>query len=350
MRVRATAIALSMTFAACGSAQGKSQTASQPAAPVTARTAASYAPRGSTSPSGPAAAPCGAAAAETLASTEGVVARRIYANELASSEVLGDRHQVESFAPLLSALSSPHPSQAAVREAVTSLVFSHTHVVRLRVTRSGAVLADVGGPHILAPVSGALRSHGRTVGHYTLSVQDDLGYVKLVSRFIGVRLVLREGARTVSGVGALAPGPPPIPAHGPISYRSARYEAYSFDARSFPGGPLRISLLVPSARGLAGTCAAIRIAELGDVARRVSRRFALSPANFSSYIHATEPLTGGLIYVRAGSRQLAGSTRPGPGQLPDSGTVRYRGALYGVSSFIAPTEVGSVRIYQLVRP
>jgi hypothetical protein len=358
VKARATAIALSATtLAACGSAQGHSQTAFLPAArapaasaPAPARTAASRAPHGSTNAAPIAGPPCGTATAETLAGTEGAVARRIYANELASSEVFADRRQVESFGPLLSALALRHPSPAHVREAVTSLVFSHTHVVRLRVTQGGAVLADVGGPHILAPVSGELRFHGRTVGRYALSVQDDLGYVKLVSRFIGVRLVLREGARTIAGVGALAPWPSSLPAHGPVSYRGARYEAYSFDARSFPGGPLRISLLVPVARGLAaGACAQIKIAELGDVARRVSRRFSLSPANFSSYIKATAPLTGGLIYVRSGSRQLAGSTHPGPGQLPDRGTVRYRGLLYGVSSFAAPTEVGQVRIYQLVR-
>jgi hypothetical protein len=358
MKARATTIALSVTtLAACGSAQGHSQMTSASPAPAPAaartaatRTAATQAPHGSTSAAPTAGPPCGTATAQTLAGIEGAVARRIYANELASSEVFADRRQVESFSPLLSALAAAHPSRTTVREAVTSLVFSHTHVVRLRVSQGGAVLADIGGPQILAPVSGELRFHGRSVGRFTLSVQDDLGYVKLVSRFIGVQLVLREGAHTISGVGALAPGPPSLPADGPVSYRGAYYQAYSFGARSFPGGPLRISLLVPVARGLAAsTCAQIKVAELGDVAQRISRRFALSSANFLSYIKATGPLTGGLIYIRSGSRQLAGSTHPGPGGLPDNGTVRYRGSLYGVSSFAAPSEVGQVRIYQLVR-
>ena len=238
-----------------------------------------------------------------------------------------------------------------MREAVTSLVFSHTHVVRLRVTRGSDVLADVGGPDILAPVSGSLRRGGRTVGRYILSVQDDLGYVKLVTRFTGVPVVLRASSRTVPIEGSFRPGPASIPEHGPVRYRNTTYEALSFNAQLFPSGPLRISLLVPVPGSLSRlSCSAIRVAELGDVAQRISRRFALSPANFSSYIKAAGPLTGGLIYVRSGSRQLAGSTHPGPPTLPLRGTVSYRGGTYGVFSFTTGTAVGPVRIYQLVQP
>jgi hypothetical protein len=284
-----------------------------------------------------------------LARTVGLVATRIYASELSSSEVFRDQRQVESFAPLLSALASGN--RAGVSEAVKSLVFSHTHVVRLRVTRGGEVLADVGGPEILAPVSGSLRRGGRTVGHYVLSVQDDLGYVKLVTRFTGVPLLLREGSRTLPVAGAVSPGPASIPAHGPVAYKGRTYEAFSLDARAFPAGALRISLLVPVHAGLShSSCGEIKVTELGDVARRISRRFVLSPASFSSYIKATAPLTGGLLFIHSGSRQLAGSTHPGPAGLPESGTVSYRGATYGVFSFTTTTEVGRVRIYQLVQP
>lgn len=332
------AIAVVSAFAACGSAQGRSGAAAAPssAAPVSA-------------PAAPTSQPCGAAAAETLARAVGLVATRIYANELSSSEVFRDKRQVESYGPLLSALASGN--RAGVREAVNSLVFSHTHVVRLRVTRGGEVIADVGGPEILAPVSGSLRRAGSTLGHYVLSVQDDLGYVKLVTRFTGMPLVLRAGSRTLPVAGAVSPGPASIPAHGPVAYRGRSYEAFSFAAQVFPSGPLRISLLVSVPAALSRrSCADIKVTELGDVARRVSRRFMLSPGNFSSYIKATAPLTGGLIYVRSGSRQLAGSTHPGPPRLPQRGTVSYRGSTYGVFSFMTASEVGQVRIYQLVSP
>jgi hypothetical protein len=298
--------------------------------------------------SGPAGAPCGAAAPEALATSAGVVASRIYAGELPGSETRSDQRQVEEFTPLLSALANGE--RAAVGAAVSSLVFSHTHVVRLRVSQGATVFADVGGPYILAPVGGALRFHGRTVGHYVLSVQDDLGYVKLVTRFIGAPLVMRSGSRPLPIEGLLTPGPPSIPAHGPVSYRNVAYEAYSFNARSFPNGPLRISLLLPlSPSPGTRSCAALRTAELARVAQRISRRFALSPASFAGYIKLTSTLTRALIYIRSGSHQLAGSTSPGPAHLPSGGSVTYHGLRYGVTSFGAPTAAGPVRIYALIR-
>lgn len=333
------------SLAACGSAQGRSS-ATQPRAVKLAALASPAAVRVGSAPGSAQA--CSTEAAETLARTAGVVATRIYTNELGSSEVFNDKRQVETYGPLLSALESRN--RAAIQEAVTTLVYSHTHVVRLRVTRGGEVLADVGGPEILAPVGGTLSRNGRTLGRYVLSVQDDLGYVKLVSRFLGMPLVLSAGSHVLSIEGAVNPGPASIPTHGAVSYRGRTYRAFSFLAQAFPSGPLRISLLVPVSEGLSHqTCTTIKVAELGSVAEHVSRRFALAPSNFNAYIKATSPLTGGLIYVRAGSHQFAGSTQPGPSTLPTSGAVTYRGSKFAVFSFTAPSEAGQVRIYQLVR-
>jgi hypothetical protein len=344
--IRTSAAALLATaLAACGaSAQSTTGGTAPPSSPRTPATVAA-----SAEAPGIARTPCGPAAAEVLARTAGDVATRIYAGEVSGAETQSDKSQVEHFTPLLAALASGE--RAAVSAAVNSLVFSHTHVVRLRVTRGGVVLADVGGPYILAPVGGTLRFRGRVVGRYLLSVQDDLGYVKLATRFIGAPLVLRTGSRTLPVEGVLAPGPASIPDHGPVSYRGTTYEAFSFNASAFPSGPLRISLLLAIPRSLAASsCAAIKNRELGRVAQRISRRFALAPGNFSAYIQVTRTLTGGLIYIRAGSHQLAASTRPGPPRLPSEGSVSYRGKSYEVSSFSAPTSVGQVRIYQLVAP
>lgn len=289
---------------------------------------------------------CGAAGPETLAQTAGAVAVQIYERELQSSEVSADQREVEGYAPLLSALASG--DRAAVQEAVTSLVYSHTHIVRLRVTQGSAVLADVGGPYIIAPVGGSLRFDGHTVGHYVLSVQDDLGYIKLETRFIGAPLVLHVGSARIPVEGTLAPGPSSIPAHGPISYDGVSYQAFSFSGRAFPSGTLRISLLIPLPGGLTTTsCSSIRIDELNLITQHVWGRFKLDGTPVSSFVDSIASLTGGLSYVRAGSHQLAASSGAGPRQLPDSGTITYRGKAYAVTSFPAPGEAG-VRIYLLV--
>jgi hypothetical protein len=272
---------------------------------------------------------------------------QIYAHELSGSGVRADQRQVESNGPLLKALASGN--SAGVREAVTSLVYSGTHIVRLRVVQGNAVRADIGGPYIIAPVSGSLRFHGRVVGHYLLSVQDDLGYVKLETRYVGLPLVVQMGALRIPLEGTLAAAPASIPNLGPVTYRGTSYEAFSFEAKAFPQGRLRISLLIPVPRLLAAeSCSAIKLSELAHIAQLVWHRFSLVSAPSSAYVNQVGSLTGGLSYVRSTTRQLAGSTRPGPTRLPDQGTVRYRGAIWQVSSFSSRAPAGPVRVYVLV--
>lgn len=332
---------------ACGaysaSADGMSDRTSRHPASVRS-TAAASTPASST-----AGAPCRQAGPETLAKAVGLVGMRIYAREVSGLGVHADRSQVEGNIPLLNALV--RRNRSAVRRAVRHLVFSHTHLVRLRVTQKNVVLADVGGPYILAPVGGTLRVHGRAVGHYVLSVQDDVGYVKLETRFIGVPLVVFQGTRRVHLQGTLAIAPARIPQHGPVRYRGTSYESFSFKAEAFPRGALRIALLVPVSSALsAATCAEIKIAELARIAQRIWRRYSVVLAPPASYVSAIQSLTGGLSYVRSGSQQIAGSTQPGPPQLPDQGSVEYGGLTYSVSSFLADTTAGSVRVYQLLIP
>jgi hypothetical protein len=339
-RAGALAALLALALSACGaSAEGNEDRAA----------AARPAPGGALAASAAAAAgqPCGPAGAEVLAEAAGTVAKRIYAGELSGSETRSDQRQVERDGPLLSAIAAGN--RAAVGAAVHRLVYSHTHIVRLRITRGASVLSDIGGPYIIGPVGGPLRLRGRTIAHYVLSVQDDLGYVKLVTRFLGTPLVMRAGSQGVP-VEGLLPGPPSIPDLGPLSYRGVSYEAISFPARSFPGGPLRISLLLALPRSLASrSCAQIRSAEMGHAALLISRRFQLSPASFPSYIKLVRTLTGGLLYIRAGARELAGSTRPAPGRLPSAGAVTFAGKRYEVSSFVTSSSVGRVRVHLLVR-
>jgi hypothetical protein len=326
------AATLAIALSACGASAESSRTiaARSWAAPIEATLATAS----TLAPGTPA---CATAAPEVLATTAGGLAKRIYTGELRGSETLSDRHQVESYTPLLNAVASG--DRAAINAAVHHLVYSHTHIVRLRVSRGTTVLSDDGGPYILAPVRGTLRLHGRAIAHYVLSVQDDLGYVKLVTRFLDVPLLMRAGSHGIPIEGLLSPGPSSIPDHGPLTYKHKLYEAFSFDARSFPGGPLRISLLLPIPGSLAAkSCAEIKSAELGRAALLISRRFSLTPAAFPVYAKLTRTLTDSPIFIRAGSHQL-----------PDSGPLSYEGKEYEVSSFLAPSSIGHVRVYVLAR-
>ncbi len=119
------------------------------------------------------------------------------------------------------------------------------HMVRVLGSRGSNFVVDVGGPFVLAPASRTLRGPGgRNEGRITLAIQDDTGYIKLLTRFTGGAVILHEGRVLVPG-STFDPGPAKIPARGVVTYRGTRYDAFSFTGRAFPSGPLRISLLVP---------------------------------------------------------------------------------------------------------
>jgi hypothetical protein len=292
--------------------------------------------------------PCSSATAQTLASVDGMVAERIYRDELVGPATIEKQHQVEQYGPLLSALSEGN--RTAVRKAVTALVYSGTHIVRLRVSQEGSLLADVGGPYIIAPVGGELRLQGRLVGSYLLSVQDDLGFVGLERRLIGDPLVLHVNRARVPLTVTLRTGSVAIPNRGAVVIQGRSFQAYSFTAKAYPTGALRISLLLPVGHGSASSCAEVGIAEVGRIARLIWGRWVADGTPFAGFVNFAESHTGALIYVRAGSHQLAGSTQPGPSRLPESGEITYGGVIYGVTSFATRMSSGPVRIYQLVRP
>jgi hypothetical protein len=278
---------------------------------------------------------CGALSARTMAAVQSDVARRIYAGELNGTETRLDAARVSSYGPLLTALA--RGERAGVANAVHALVYKpHWHIVRLRVLRGSHVLADVGGPHVLAPVQGALRANGRVVGTYVMSVQDDLGYVKLVSRFIGARIDLYSRGTFVMGTLS------PAPAAGAASVGAAggRYAAVPVSLRAFPGGPLQANLFVPEAPS-AQSCAAVRLAAYVSVAQHVAARLHPLSTHLRAYADIVRQVSGARLQIDSGGRRLAGS---GPARVPRSGSVHYEGRRWSVYSW---QPLPNVRAYML---
>jgi hypothetical protein len=276
-------------------------------------------------------APCGAvASAATLASVDTAVARRIYTGEAHSSETSADVAHVTGSRALLSALASSN--RPAVYAAVHTIVYMpHWHIVRLRVVGNGRVLADVGGPYILAPVSGTLTFKGRTVGRLVMSVQDDIGYVKLISRFIGVPIDLYRNGSFL--MGTLRPAPASVSAGQSVIVGGRAYQARVLDASAFPSGRLKVALFVPKPTGsmAAQSCAAVRVAAWGDVAMHIAARFSPLAAHYKDLVGTLRGSTGGLAFVRAGSKRLAGGV--GPKIIPNHGTVTFQGRTWSVFSW-----------------
>jgi hypothetical protein len=271
-----------------------------------------------------------------------IVAEHIYQGELRSGSVSADIAHVTGSRQLTSALAGSNA--AAIYAAVHRIVYTpRWHIVRLRVVKNARVVADIGGPHIIAPVSGTLRFKGRKVASFVMSVQDDVGYVKLVSRFIGVPVDIYQGGSFL--MGTLQPAPPPPANDGePVTVQGSAYRASLTKAAALASGTLEIALFIRAPSGSLATraCSSVRASGWGRVARHIASRFKPLQAHYNYLVDTLRGMTGGLAFVRTGSKRLAGGA--GPARLPGSGTVTYGGRSWSVYSW---EPVPPARIYFL---
>jgi hypothetical protein len=184
---------------------------------------------------------CGSSAEDTVVHTLGRIASLIYAGE-AGARTLPQVRRVQQDRALLSAVAARDP--LATKAAIEALLTEH--IVRLRVSAGRALLADVGGPFVLAPVSALLRLEGRTIGSFVLSIQDDEGYLRLTKRLAGLRVLMYMNAAHPQLVkNSLGPSPGTVPASGSYEYRGRSFRVVTVNARAFPSGPLTIRVLIP---------------------------------------------------------------------------------------------------------
>jgi hypothetical protein len=174
---------------------------------------------------------CGTTSAATAVATDLAIARRLYATEAGGPAVRRVLRHVSHDARFRRAVA--RDSYPELRAAIIRFFRTRSlHVVRIRATDArGRLVGDVGGPYVLAPASApVLGAHGRRLGRVTLSVQDDTGYIKLLSRFTGAKVQLRTAAGLVPGSARR------LPAHA---------QRLHLGARAFPTGALRVTFAVP---------------------------------------------------------------------------------------------------------
>jgi hypothetical protein len=181
---------------------------------------------------------CALSPTQTTVNTISHIAVLIYTGEQGPRALVQVR-RAQHNQPLLQAVA--HHEREAARLAIDALL--NEHIVRIRVDTGGALLEDVGGPYVLAPLRAPLRLSGHQVGTIVLSVQDDLGYLKLAQRLAGVKVVMHRGSQLV--MSGLRSPPANLPASGPVRLGGHEYRVFTFYAEAFPAGRLRISELVP---------------------------------------------------------------------------------------------------------
>ncbi|HUB76080.1 MAG TPA: hypothetical protein VL977_03440 [Solirubrobacteraceae bacterium] len=292
---------------------------------------------------------CAAATQSTISSAYLQVTHDIYDEERSSVEVSDDLAHVTGARDLATAVAND--DAAATLAATTALVYHPAwHIVRLRVISStGRVLADVGGPYILAPVRGRISYQGRFVGSFVMSVQDDLGYEKLVTRFTGLPIELYRRGRPLMGRDFPArDAPARDPANGTrITVAGVASVSASYDVLAFPTGRTRVLLAIPAATAAlrADSCAVVNALTDGLISADIARLFKL-PGAAQSYVNLVHEVDARMLtIVRRGASVLASSNQlDGPATIPSSGTVGYLGEQWFVYSFVP---VPGVSVYLL---
>jgi hypothetical protein len=291
---------------------------------------------------------CGASTQATVAAVDAAATTDIYGNELAGTEVSLDLAQIAGSAELLNAVAAD--SRSATLTAVKHIVYHPSwHIVRLRVLNTyGQLLADFGGPYVIAPVSGVLRSAtGTVIGSFVMSVQDDVGVTKLETRFVGDPIGIYLRGRRVAERGASFPAA--VPRGASVTLGGVDYHPVIETYKAFPSGTLSAVILVapPPASLTAEPCATVRAQEFGRVAERLTNLLGPLAQHYSGYSTWVRIYTGAEVFVRSGATQLASAGGTGPAVLPTSGTVSYQGTTWLVFSF---QPFASTRVYLLIPP
>jgi hypothetical protein len=171
------------------------------------------------------------------------IARRTYRLEAHGSAAPASVRRISRDGALLAALGANDPV-ATRAEALHQLFLPHYHVVRLRVLRGSRSLVDVGGRFVSAGASGELHSAGgRPLGRLETSIQDVIGFVKLIHRRSGAQAVVRGAHGHVATL--LAPAARArLPHAGRVRIAGRTYAVRFLRETGFAGEPLRVWILV----------------------------------------------------------------------------------------------------------
>lgn len=184
---------------------------------------------------------CQTRAVQARANALTAVARRRYSHEQYGVAVHAALNRVAHDRALLNALSAG-AFRPAQREANRQLV---QHTVRIRIMRGSRVLVDA-NPSSFAVGGPFARLHGRggrVLGQVEVTVQDVVGFIKLVHKYHPAHVLVR-GRRGHVESSLPAARARRLPSSGCVSVAGQRYLVHSFAKTGFAGEGLTVWVLV----------------------------------------------------------------------------------------------------------
>jgi hypothetical protein len=177
------------------------------------------------------------------------LARRVYGNEINGERVHGDINLIAGDRALLEELSRGELA-AAQAEAFHQMTSNRgLHITRVSVTRGRRMLINAvwnkNGTFVVAPLQQPLDIGHRRLGTLMVSVQDVVGYVKLIHVYTGAHLVVR-GASGQVRASLPAAAHTHLPSSGYVTIGGRRYAVGSFHLGGWGGEPLTGWVLKPA--------------------------------------------------------------------------------------------------------
>jgi hypothetical protein len=172
------------------------------------------------------------------------VARRQYTAEVSGGTTRKLLHRVGKDPTLLRTLQSGN--LAATRAYVQRqfpAVWYHWHVSRMRIMQGSQVVAEQGVPFAVAPSQMTLHgANGRALGTLEVSIQDVIGFVRLMHRLHPLDVVVRgSGADVRSSLPAAAQAQ--LPSSGSATIAGRRYSVRSFHETAWGNEPVTVWIL-----------------------------------------------------------------------------------------------------------
>lgn len=170
-------------------------------------------------------------------------AKARYAFESRGAVSYVDLKRIGHDASLLAALRTDK-GVAALADANRQLV---RHVVQIKVTQGSRVLVDANATSfdVAGPSMQLYSATGKSLGRLQITLQDVIGFIKLVHKLNAANVVVRSAAQTRTSLPAAAAVA--LPHAGCAKIGARTYAIRSFDETSFAGEVLTIWVLTPSA-------------------------------------------------------------------------------------------------------
>jgi hypothetical protein len=185
---------------------------------------------------------CAAEFAQIRVNAFATVAKLTYAEEVYGAPNGSAYHVISHVRGLLDGLATGDYAEA--RYAMHHQPIRHA--VAVRVTLDGRTLIHVGLRFVVGGRVHALHNQaGQYLGQIEVSIQDVIGFIKLIHRLTGCEVVVQGSTGQAMSSLAAAVGVP-LPAKGPVDVAGRVFTVASFTERGFAGEPLNVWILDPA--------------------------------------------------------------------------------------------------------